>query len=341
MNTYKYIVTVLLAFLSISCDDANELLDQYIKDGPIVYAGKIEELDIQSGYHRLRVNMYPAEDVNRSYCVLSWQVSGGVRDSVKVDYTADNYDEELECYYTFISLPAIEGNLLIESQNVDVFGNRSLIHSEGAFVYGSSYVSTLMNLPVHFSDAGDVLFENRIGVVGHIISYEQSSGQFTPDIVVDEDYYPLVDAKVGGIIRSKTLYLMTETDIDTLETTAYLETVIEDDDIDPLLQDLLESTNWVTTQVAPGVTWKYYHFPDIFDSKQYVTVFDVDLNNENIQIDIPYATSGFISTSTAAVQGNADIAFNGSYFNTNTGKSTVYFKSNSTLIAPTVAGFCS
>lgn len=328
-----------LSFLCISCDNANELLDQHLKDGPIVYAGKINELDIQSGYYRVRVNLYPAEDVNRSHCILSWNVTSGVRDSVRVEYTTANYDEDMECYYTFLDLPAIEGNLLIEAQNVDTFGNRSLLHSEGAFIYGSTYVSTLLNLPVRFSDAGDVLFERRMGVVGHVISYEQNDGQFTKDIIVNEDYYPLVDAKVGGIIRSKTRYFMTSTDIDTLETAEYLETVIEEDAIDPVLADLLKNTSWTTQQVASGIVWKYYHFPTLFGSKQYVTLFDVDLNSDNIKIDIPYVTSGFIRTSTAAVQKNADVAFNGSYFNTSTGGSTVYFKYNNALVAQTGASF--
>jgi len=226
MSKYAYIATLLLAFLCISCEDANDLLDQHLKGGPIVYAGKINELDIQSGYYRLRVNIYPAEDVNRSHCVLSWNVTSGVRDSVVVQYMEENYDKDLECYYAIIPLGPIEGNLLMASQNVDAFGNRSLINSEGAFIYGPTYVSTLVNAPVNFSpDASEVTFENRIGAVGNLVSYEQNNGQFTEEVFVT-DSYPLVNAKSGGIIRSKTRYLIAETDIDTLVTEAYLETVI-------------------------------------------------------------------------------------------------------------------
>lgn len=227
MSKYRHIACILLAFLYTGCEDADNLLDQHLKGGPIVYAGKIDELAIQSGYHRLRVNIYPAEDVNRSHCVLSWNLSGGVKDSVLVEYAEANYDKGLACYYTLIPLGSVEGNLLIEGQNVDEFGNRSLISSQGAFIYGETYVSTLLNASVSFSpDAAGISFENKVGAVGNLVSYEQNNGQFTAEVVVTDENYPLIDAKIGGIIRSKTRYLITGTDIDTLITTAYLETII-------------------------------------------------------------------------------------------------------------------
>lgn len=227
MNINIYKAAILLSFLFIGCDDANDLLNQYIKEGPIVYAGKIEEMDIQSGYYRVRVNLFPAEDINRSHCILSWNVSTGIRDSIKVKYTEAEYDEDLKCYYTFIDLPSVEGNLLIESQNVDLFGNRSLINNEGAYIYGSEYVSTLLNSPVRLSlDTDEIIFENRVGVVDNLLSYEQSDGRFTEEVPVKTERHLLIDAKSGGIIRSKTRYLMNEMDIDTLVTTEYLETSI-------------------------------------------------------------------------------------------------------------------
>lgn len=227
MNKYIYKVVVLLAVFLVSCDNANDLLEQYIEDGPIVYAGKINEMETQSGYYRYRVNIFPAADVNRDYCVLSWAINNGVKDSIIMDYVPANYDKEMECYYTVIELPDIEGNLFVEAQNVDVFGNKSLVNDQGAFIYGETYVSTLLNSGVVFSTEGDeAIFESRVGSVGNFVSYEQSNGQFTEEVLIEDDRLELVDAKSGGIIRNKTRYLMTETDIDTLVTSEYLETVI-------------------------------------------------------------------------------------------------------------------
>ena len=228
---YRYI-SMLFLFLMLfaSCDNANDLLNQYIKDGPIIYAGKINEMSTQSGYYRVRVNIYPAVDVNRSHCVLSWNITEGIRDSVQLDYNPSNFDDEMGCYYTFIgtiSTDSIEGNLEINAQNVDTFGNRSLVESVSAYIYGTSYISSLINAQVSINAAIDrISFEQRIGAVGNLLSYEQNEGAFTEEIFITEESHPLINAKPGGVVRTKTRYLVNETDIDMLDVTEYLETRI-------------------------------------------------------------------------------------------------------------------
>lgn len=230
MRKYIFIGTILWAFLFTSCDNANDLLEQYIKDGPISYAAKISELNTQSGYYRFRVNIYPAEDVNRSYCILSWNIREGLKDSVKIDYKTENFDTNKGCYFAVIDIPqalGIQGNLAIIAQNVDAFGNKSLVETGSAYIYGTNYISSLINASVSFSPNADkVFFEKRVGAVGNLLSYELNNGNFTNEVFVSEESYPLVDAKAGGIIRTKTRYLIVETDIDTLEATDYLESII-------------------------------------------------------------------------------------------------------------------
>lgn len=223
------IVSLFVLFSIVACDDASNFLDQYTENGPIIYAGKVNELDFQSGYYRIRVNIYPAEDVNRDYCLLSWNVTSEKQDSVQVKYNESNYDSDLDCYYTVIDVSedGIQGNLLIEAQNIDVFGNKSLKSNKGAFVYGSIYESTLLNDGINFSpDVDEVVIERKIGSVGNYISYEQIDGNFTEEVYVTESSYPLVNPKVGGIVRNKTRYHLNETDLDTLTTIKYSETVI-------------------------------------------------------------------------------------------------------------------
>lgn len=232
MKRYIFKITILLFIFYVSCDDANDLLNQYIKDGPIIYAAKVNELNTQAGYSRMRVNIYPEEDVNRSYCILSWNISQGLKDSVKVEYLENNFDNDSSCYYIVVDFTpdeGIEGNLEITAQNVDVFGNRSLKTTERAYIYGSSYISTLINAQVQFSSDNEIIFEQKIGSVGNLLSYEQNSGEFTDEIFVPDSHYPLTDAKAGGIVRTKTRYLISETDIDTLEVVNYLETIIPQD----------------------------------------------------------------------------------------------------------------
>lgn len=227
---YIFRIAILLPLFLISCGNANDLLNQHIKDGPIIYAARINEMNTQSGYYRFRVNIYPSPDVNRDYCILSWNITAGVRDSVKLDYSPNSFDNDLECYYTFVEIPStdrIEGNLEIYAQNVDIFGNRSLVEIGSAYIYGEKYISSLANAQVYISsDSERITFEAKVGAIGNLISYEQSDGEFTEEVFVTDSNYPLIDAKSGGIIRTKTRYLINETDIDMLDVVEYLETKI-------------------------------------------------------------------------------------------------------------------
>ncbi|MDD2327427.1 MAG: DUF4998 domain-containing protein [bacterium] len=230
IKQYFLKVAVISFLFLISCDNANDLLNQYIKDGPVIYAAKINELHTQSGYYRFRVNIYPAEDVNRSYCILSWNNAEGLKDSVRIEYKEENFDNDLNCYYAIINIlpeEGIQGNLEISGQNVDLFGNRSLIVNGSAYIYGLNYVSTLINAQTSFSTGNNnIIFEPRVGAVGNLLSYEKKSGGFTEEVFVSDNSYPLTDAKPGGAVRTKTRYHISDTDIDTLEVVEYLESTI-------------------------------------------------------------------------------------------------------------------
>lgn len=104
------------------------------------------------------------------------------------------------------------------------------------------------------------------------------------------------------------------------------------------LKDVLDKADWKKKEVSTGVVWKYYQFPQIFDSKQYINILEVDLG-KGLNIEVPYVKTGFLKTSEAATANNALVAFNGSYFNTSTGGSTVFFKYDGNIVNNTVSGF--
>lgn len=85
---------------------------------------------------------------------------------------------------------------------------------------------------------------------------------------------------------------------------------------------LLKHASWQTERVVPGLTWKYDHFDTLFNSKQSVTVFEVDL--KKVDVTLKYVESGFFLTSEAGEESGAAAAVNGSFFNTKTGGSVVF-----------------
>lgn len=116
----------------------------------------------------------------------------------------------------------------------------------------------------------------------------------------------------------------------------YDYSVVEEVDVD----EILSQAKWDSRIVGEGIIWKSYHFNKLFDGKQYVSILEVDLSKGAI-FDIPYVTSGFLKTSQAALTENSLVAFNGSYFNTTSGGSTVFFKKDGQVIKETNAGFTS
>ncbi|WP_286856296.1 DUF4998 domain-containing protein [Proteiniphilum sp. UBA5431] len=289
MLKYIKIVSFLIIITLMSCDNANDLLNQYIENGPIIYAAKIDNLETQSGFNRFRVNLFPAEDVNRSYCIVSWNIREGVKDSVKIDYIDDNYDNKQKCYYKIIDIPSnsdTQGNLELRAQNVDTFGNKSLVETGSAYIYGLDYISSLINAPVSISPKADkVVFEERVGAVGNVICYEQNSGSFTEEVYVTGKNYTLVDAKRGGIVRTKTRYHMNENDIDTLEVAEFLETKIPTNDgIEAMLQ-LGETSPFLLDQNRLSILYELETFSDNFNPtlfRQYRT------GSDEMSLDMEY-----------------------------------------------------
>ena len=287
MSRIKYIITLAITYLLLSgCEDANDLLNQHIKDGPIAYAGKIKELSSQSGYYRARVNLVPTEDVNRSYCTLSWNKSGESRDSARVDYVPENFDEELGCYFVVIDLPSIEGALELEARNVDKFGNKSLLETISVNIYGDKYVSALVNAPVKVSPRVDeVVFEERVGAVGNIVTYEKNDGDFTEEIFVTENSYPLIDAKRGGIIRTKTRYLIDEADIDTLEVITFLESEIPNNEAIATVEEFRKTSPFQLNTERLALLTKFESFSDNFPPALFSQYLQ---NSDDGSIDMEY-----------------------------------------------------
>lgn len=102
----------------------------------------------------------------------------------------------------------------------------------------------------------------------------------------------------------------------------------------------LLNANWKINRISDAVVYKYHHFNNLFDSPQNITIIDVDLNKE-VKVNIPYVTSGFLKTSEAALNSEATAAINGSYFDTSTGGSTVFFKKDGVVINTTRDNFTS
>jgi len=95
---------------------------------------------------------------------------------------------------------------------------------------------------------------------------------------------------------------------------------------------LISKASWRTEHIAPGVVWKYHRFDSLFDGRQSITVFEVDLGK--FSPVVAHLDSGFFLTSTRALEAGAIAAINGSFFDTRRGGSVVFFQQDGVVVTP-------
>ncbi|MHC2993477.1 hypothetical protein OB13_18560 [Pontibacter sp. HJ8] len=101
------------------------------------------------------------------------------------------------------------------------------------------------------------------------------------------------------------------------------------------LDQALQRKHWQTEKVSRGMRWKYYHGNGLFDSRQSISVLDINLRKAGIALSFAYSDSTRIKTSTFAREQNALAAINGSYFDVKNGGSVNFFRTGGQVNAST------
>lgn len=90
---------------------------------------------------------------------------------------------------------------------------------------------------------------------------------------------------------------------------------------------------WETQRISPGIYWKAYLGDDLYGSKQSMNLVEVWLDSTDIDLQIGFVQDTLAFTSTFAEQTGADIAINGSFFDTRAGGSVVFMRVDGEIIA--------
>ena len=96
---------------------------------------------------------------------------------------------------------------------------------------------------------------------------------------------------------------------------------------------------WRTTSVSTGITWRQFHFPDLYASWQSVNILDINNVQAGRTIAFAFVQAGFKKTSTFAQELSAIAAMNGGFFNTTTGGAVAFLKVNGQVINNTDSAF--
>lgn len=138
MKNIAIILSFLLAIAGSSCTKMNDLHQQYLDEGEMVYASKLDSAYTYPGNNRVKLRLFvPPTRVeqieikwgtNNSVKVIKSQTSNGVADVIIPDL------EEGDQFFTIICY--------------DKFGNASLPMEVNVMVYGAYYQSQLRNVSV-------------------------------------------------------------------------------------------------------------------------------------------------------------------------------------------------
>jgi len=90
--------------------------------------------------------------------------------------------------------------------------------------------------------------------------------------------------------------------------------------------------DWNTKQVQENITWRSRYFTNLFGSKQYINLLDIDLNDTSIKPFIAWQDTALLTTHEMAEREKAVAAVNGNFFHTKNGGSVCFLKINGKII---------
>lgn len=96
----------------------------------------------------------------------------------------------------------------------------------------------------------------------------------------------------------------------------------------------IADADWFSRPVGKGVTWKYYHFDQLFTGPQNVSIIEADLNDPDVSLDFGYRNGSLVRTSTMLQVDLTGVAagVNGTFYRT--ANHATYFRVNSQEIPP-------
>ena len=131
------IVWTLAAMLGVACEKMNDIHDEYLKNGPIVYIGRVDSMYVYSGRERVQVDYWITDPRAKELCFY-WN---NKKDSARFAVSEHNPSE----VQTLIIDPISEGDFTFQVFSYDGKGHRSIKFEQGFSVYGDVYSSTLNN----------------------------------------------------------------------------------------------------------------------------------------------------------------------------------------------------
>ncbi|MDD4590682.1 MAG: DUF4998 domain-containing protein [Parabacteroides sp.] len=140
MKINKYLLPILFFFIiGIACSDMNDKHDFYLKDGEILYIGRVDSVKILPGNHRFLLR-YWITDLRTKDLHIYWNQQ---RDSLMIPIPDHHPSDSMEVLIGGDEKNIPEGNYTFQLVTGDGTGLKSIIFEKLGNVYGEQFSSTL------------------------------------------------------------------------------------------------------------------------------------------------------------------------------------------------------
>lgn len=169
MKTYNLFLYGLLIITAMSCSGMNDLHDKYLKNGEIIYTGRVDSAQIFGGANRVLLKYY-VSDPKAKNLMAYWNLK---TDSVLFAIPDKDVHEPVEVYINNLEESDIFFDLFTFDEDMQ---DKSVPYHVDGTVYGEKYRQTLRNrtvkstnydetrnvLTIEWGDAGDTEIETRL-----------------------------------------------------------------------------------------------------------------------------------------------------------------------------------
>lgn len=207
----KLIILLLLVGGLASCDGMDATYKEFIKDGPIVYIGKVDSLKAYSGRNRVMLEWQKLLDPRAKKAKIFWE--DGTK-SVEIPLT----NTLSKTQYIVDNLA--EGTYVFEVYTFDDYDNTSVKVEVPGTVYGETYEHLLFNtkvkkavlkgqqLTITFAESLDNTFQSSEIVYTNAEGKEQSAILKAPQTILEIKNF------TGRQFKYRSVYLPDPTSID-------------------------------------------------------------------------------------------------------------------------------
>jgi hypothetical protein len=214
-------ITAIFFTCLLACSKMDDTYDDFIKDGEIVYVGRVDSARAYPGNNRMDLSMLLTADPRISKVKVLWDAGGQLDSTEKAVQRTADVDTVL---FSFNKLA--EGTYTFYIYTYDKAGHRSVKTDVIGTVYGEKYIAQLVNRAIKSGTYDDIAKTAKVkwfgvgtDVIGEEIIYTDVLGavrkQFNKHEGAADSVTVLPDFKKGDVFQFRTLYKPVQNAIDT------------------------------------------------------------------------------------------------------------------------------